>query len=45
MTKDKINKSRRRLIQSAGTLPIAVSTPIAFGDIIKKITKSMMLLV
>ena len=32
MTKDKINKSRRRLIQSAGTLPIAVSTPIAFGD-------------
>ena len=32
MTKDKINKSRRRLIQSAGTLPIAVSTPITFGN-------------
>ena len=31
MTKNKINKSRRRLIQSAGTLPIAVSAPISLG--------------
>ena len=43
MTKDKINKSRRRLIQSAGTLPIAVYS-IAFGDDHRNY-KSMMLLV
>ena len=32
MTKDNINKSRRRLIQSAGTIPLAVSTSIALSD-------------